>query len=81
METWVWSNYTGTHTMVRTEWSKAWAHTSAGAWTSTPIIGTTIPNAFRTGLPAATNWDATVATLDNYDPAHVFSSPFLETLM
>lgn len=81
METWIWATFTGTTAMVRPEWSKAWAHTSAGAWTNTQIIGTTIPNAFRAGLPSATNWDATVATLNNYDPAHIYSNPFLETLM
>lgn len=81
LETWIWSNYTGSYAMVRPEWSKAWAHTSTGAWTNTTTLSTTIPNAFRTGLPAGTNWDATAAALNSYDPAGIFTSPFLNTLM
>ena len=81
METWIWATYTGDHAMVRPEWSKAWAHTAAGAWTNPPIIGTTIPNAFRTGLPAATNWDATLAVLNRLRPGPIFSNPFLDTLL
>lgn len=81
METWIWANYTGDHAMVRPEWSKAWAHTATGAWTDPAVLGTAIPNAFRAGLPTGTNWDATVAVLTAYDPAGVFTSPFLDTLL
>jgi FAD/FMN-containing dehydrogenase len=81
METWIWANYTGAYATVRPEWSKAWAHTSTGAWTDRNVLANTIPNAFRAGQPTATGWDATVATLNRYDPARVFSNPFLDTLL
>jgi FAD/FMN-containing dehydrogenase len=81
IETWIWANYTGTYAAVRPEWSKAWAHTSAGAWTDRNVIATAIPNSFRAGQPTATAWDATVATLNRHDPARVFSNSFLDTLL
>ena len=81
METWIWANYTEPNATVRPEWSKAWAHTSTGAWTNKPLITGTIPNAVRAGQPDASNWDAARATLNRLDPARVFSNPFLDTLL
>ncbi|HEY4455384.1 MAG TPA: cholesterol oxidase substrate-binding domain-containing protein [Pseudonocardiaceae bacterium] len=81
IETWIWSTYTEPNAAVRPEWSKAWAHTSAGAWTSKPLLTSTIPNAFRAGQTSADNWDAARATLNRLDPARVFSNQFLDTLL
>ncbi len=81
METWIWATYSGTHATVRPEWSKAWAHTPAGAWTDKALLHDTIPNAFRAGQRTADNWDAARATLNRLDPARVFSNPFLDTLL
>lgn len=81
IETWIWTTYTEPRATVRPEWSKAWAHTPAGAWTSKPLLTSTIPNAFRAGQRAADNWDAARATLNRLDPARVFSNPFLDTLL
>lgn len=81
IETWIWATYTEPKATVRPEWSKAWAHTSAGAWTSKPLLTGTIPNAFRAGQTEADNWDAVRATLNRLDPARVFSNQFLDTLL
>lgn len=81
METWIWATYTEPTATVRPEWSKAWAHTPAGAWTSKPLITGTIPNAFRAGQADTGNWDAARATLNRLDPARVFTNPFLDTLL
>jgi FAD/FMN-containing dehydrogenase len=81
LETWIWQHYSGDYATVRPEWSKAWAHSGAGAWTDQTVIGRAIPDAFRAGQPDAANWDTAVAVLDKYDPARVFGNPFLDTLL
>ncbi len=81
LDRWILGHYTG-WSMVRPEWSKGWAHTaSGGPWTDSAVIGTTWPEAFRAGLPAGARWDDAVSTLHRYDPAQVFSSPFLDQLL
>lgn len=81
LDQWILGHYTD-WSMVRPEWSKGWAHTaSGGPWTDPTVIGTTWPDAFRSGLPAGAQWDDAVATLHRYDPAEVFSSPFLKQLL
>jgi FAD/FMN-containing dehydrogenase len=81
MEAWIWATYAGARATVRPEWSKAWAHTSAGAWTNKSMLAHTIPDAFRAGQAATDNWDAARTTLNRLDPARVFSNPFLDTLL
>jgi FAD/FMN-containing dehydrogenase len=81
IENWIWANYTGCTATVRPEWSKAWAHTATGPWTNTRTITETIPAAFRAGQSAADDWDAARATPNRYDPARIFSNPFLDTLL
>lgn len=80
MEQWIYSNY-ASYADVRPEWSKGWGYTSSGAWTSGPVIDTTVPNTFRTGYPANDNWDSGRAMLDILDPARVFSSAFVDRLL
>ncbi|HJP80629.1 MAG TPA: cholesterol oxidase substrate-binding domain-containing protein [Pseudonocardiaceae bacterium] len=81
IETWIWATFTEPHCAVRPEWSKAWAHTAAGAWTDKQLMSRTIPGAFRAGQADAGNWDAALATLNRLDPARVFTNPFLDTLL
>jgi FAD/FMN-containing dehydrogenase len=81
METWIWSHYTGGYATVRPEWSKAWACTSAAPWTSTSILGSTVPAAVSAGQASTDNWSTAVSILTSYDPSSVFSNPFLDTLM
>jgi len=81
LETWVFENYSGSYATVRPEWSKGWAFSADAAWSDPTILGTTIPNAFRAGLPATANWDWALATLDTFDPFRIFSNGFLDTLL
>ena len=69
METWIWSHYTGSYATVRPEWSKAWACTSAGPWTSATILGPPSRPRSARARPAATDWTAAVSILTTYDPA------------
>ena len=79
-EQWMISNYTGSYAAVRPEWSKGWAYTTTAAWSDPTMLGTTIPNAYRAGQAVGDNWDTALATLDEYDPHRVFSSPLLNVL-
>ncbi len=80
MESWIWNHYTGSYATVRPEWSKAWACTSAGPWTSGPLLAATIPAAVSAGQASGDGWAAAVSILTGYDPGSVFSNPFLDTL-
>jgi FAD/FMN-containing dehydrogenase len=81
MEAWIWSHYTGSYASVRPEWSKAWACTPAAPWTSTPILGSTIPAAVSAGQASDDGWSTAVSILSSYDPNSVFSNPFLDALL
>jgi len=81
MESWIWSHYTGSYATVRPEWSKAWACTSSGPWTSAPVLASTIPAAVSAGRASGDGWTAAVSILAGYDPDGVFSNPFLDTLL
>ena len=80
MEAWIWSHYTGSYATVRPEWSKAWGCTGSGPWTSTSVLGSTIPAAVSAGQASGDGWSAAVSILTGYDPGAVFSNPFLDTL-
>ena len=80
MEQWIYANY-APYADVRPEWSKGWGYTSAGAWTSGPVVDTVVPTTFRTGYPLNDNWDSARAMLDILDPARVFSSAFVDRLL
>jgi FAD/FMN-containing dehydrogenase len=81
MESWIWGHYTGSYAAVRPEWSKAWACTAAGPWTSAPILSGTVPAAISAGQASGDGWPAAVSILAGYDPAAVFSNPFLDILL
>jgi Cholesterol oxidase, substrate-binding len=81
MESWIWSHYTGSYATVRPEWSKAWACTPSGPWTSAPLLASTIPAAVSAGQASGDGWSAAVSILTGYDPGSVFSNPFLDTLL
>jgi FAD/FMN-containing dehydrogenase len=81
MEAWIRGNYTGDYGAPHAEWSKEWANTPAGAWTDATVMGTDIPASYTQGQAAGDGWAAAVATLDTLDPAHVFSSAFLDSLL
>jgi Cholesterol oxidase, substrate-binding len=76
IETWLFSRYADA--AVRPEWSKGWAFTDRGAWTSESVLTRTIPDAYRAGQMAGDDWDWAVATLAAYDPHRIFSNEFLD---
>jgi FAD/FMN-containing dehydrogenase len=80
MESWIWSHYSGSYATVRPEWSKAWGCTGSGPWTSTALLGRTIPAAVSAGQASGDGWSTAVSILTGYDPGAVFSNPFLDTL-
>ncbi len=80
MESWIWSHYTGSYATVRPEWSKAWGCTGSGPWTSTALLGGTIPAAVSAGQASGDGWSTAVSILTGYDPGAVFSNPFLDSL-
>ena len=81
MEQWMLGNYTGSYAAVRPEWSKGWAYSATAGWSDTTLLGTTYPNAFRSGQPANDNWDTARATLNAYDPHRIFTNAFLDRLL
>lgn len=56
-------------------------HSSAAPWTSTSILGSTIPAAVSAGQASDDGWSAAVSVLTSYDPHAVFSNPFLDQLL
>ncbi|MDI2125134.1 cholesterol oxidase substrate-binding domain-containing protein [Yinghuangia seranimata] len=80
-EQFVLGNYSGTYAMVRPEWSKGWGYSGTAAWSDPTILGTTVPNMYRTGVPAGSNWDSAVSAFNQYDPYKVFSNGFLNGLL
>ena len=81
LEKWIFGNYSGSYATVRPEWSKGWAYTVNAAWADPTVLTSTIPNAYRAGQAAGDNWDAAIAALDAYDPHHIFTNTFLDTLL
>ncbi len=81
LEQWIYGNYTGSYAAVRAEWSKGWAYGATAGWSDPLMLGSVIPNSFRTGQPAATNWDAAVSLLDQLDPYRLYSAPLQDQLL
>jgi FAD/FMN-containing dehydrogenase len=81
LEQWMFSNYAGSYATVRPEWSKGWAYTERGPWRDETMIGGTLPAQYRIGQAPGSMWNDARATLNKYDPTHVFSSPLLDQLL
>ncbi|MFC5476255.1 cholesterol oxidase substrate-binding domain-containing protein [Paraherbaspirillum soli] len=81
IEQWIESNYSGSYAAVRPEWSKGWGYTDQAAWADPVALQTTIPNAFRVGQSAVSNWDVARAALNKFDPYRIFSSPLQDSLL
>ncbi len=78
VEQFIYDTFSGDYAGVRVEWSKGWAYTDTGTWDNNDVIQNKIPDSFRNGIPASSNWDAAVTKLNSYDPDRVFMSPLLE---
>jgi FAD/FMN-containing dehydrogenase len=81
LEQWMFSHFSGSYATVRVEWSKGWAYGTTGAWSDPTMLGTTIPDALRTGQAAGDDWDAALLALDAGDPHRVFRNAFLNVFM
>lgn len=81
LEAWAFATWSGAYAAVRPEWSKGWAYTPAGAYTSRALLSRAIPDAYRAGRRRRDNWDWAVAVLNRCDPHRVFSNDFLESFM
>lgn len=80
MEQWMYGHYSGSYAMVRAEWCKGWAFTDSAGWSDAAMLGSTIPDTYRTGQAAGDGWDAAHATLDALDPFRVYTAPVLDAL-
>ncbi|MEE6307694.1 cholesterol oxidase substrate-binding domain-containing protein [Plantactinospora veratri] len=79
METFFFTNYTGSYAGCRVEWSKGWGYTDSAAWSDPTMLTRTVPDSYR-HAPDPT-WDAAVARLNSHDPHRVFSNAFLDVLL
>jgi hypothetical protein len=79
LEEWLLQRFTGSAGRVLPEWSKAWAYTSAGPWTSQAFFQY-LRDVYTTGRTADQSWSAQVATFKQYDRHNLFGNPFLDTL-
>lgn len=80
-EQWVLSNYTGDYAAVRAEWSKGWGYSGTAAWSDRTVLTSTVPGSYREGQGITDSWDTARETLNRYDPARIYSSTFLDTLL
>jgi len=69
----------GDRATVRVEWSKGWAYSDTAAWSDPNVLTHAIPASQRAG--GGPGWDEAVTLLDQLDPHHVLSSPFLDALL
>lgn len=80
-EQWLWQTFSTTRTAIRVEWSKGWAYTADGAYTSGDMISSKIPESLTVGQPAGTTFNDAVATLNRLDPNRIYSSPLLDQVL
>lgn len=78
LEAWFSSHFASGY-RVCPEWSKGWAYTTSGAWTS-PAYLQSIRDTFTEGRAADDTWAWEVSTLAKYDGANLFTNPFLDGL-
>ncbi|MFD4183896.1 cholesterol oxidase substrate-binding domain-containing protein [Rhodococcus sp. NPDC058514] len=81
MEQWMRSHYTGADYTFRPEWSKGWAFGPDKPYTDGNIIGGTLPQSFRDGVPAGDNWDTARTTFNTLDPHRIYSNTFMDQLL
>jgi hypothetical protein len=80
LEQWLVTRFSGTAGRLMPEWSKGWAYSQdAGPWTDASFLRH-IRQTLTVGRAPDHNWDHALATLAQYDKAHLFSSPFLDQL-
>ncbi|HYO19565.1 MAG TPA: cholesterol oxidase substrate-binding domain-containing protein, partial [Dermatophilaceae bacterium] len=79
LEAWLLTRFSGTAGRTLPEWSKGWAYTAEGPWTSSQFLAH-VRQAFSDGRPDDATWAHQAATLAGYDKAGLFWAPFLHEL-
>jgi len=74
LEAWLLDRFKGSAGRVLPEWSKGWAYTSAGPWTSDTFIKH-VREAY------AESWSWEVTTLRQYDASNLFGNALLDSLL
>lgn len=75
LEQFIFSNYRPPYAQARVEWSKGWAYTPEGPWTSHAMLTDTIPKTF------GDSWEWAKAKLTAYDPHRIYGNEFLDQLL
>jgi FAD/FMN-containing dehydrogenase len=75
VEGFTFANYRAPYAMARVEWSKGWAQTRSGPWTSQAALASTVPSTF------GDSWGRAKATLNKHDPHRLFTNDFLDRLL
>lgn len=81
LERWLFATFDTGRTGIRVEWSKGWAYTDSGAYTSGDMIGGRIPASLSSGQPGGTQYADAAAVLDQLDPHRIYTSPLLDWLL
>lgn len=79
-ERWSARRFNGGDALHRPEWSKGWAYSGAGPWTSGAALRGWIPRRWRSGY-GDRGWESAVRTLAGYDPHGVFTNSFQRGLL
>ena len=79
LEDWIQTRFKGTAGRPMPEWSKGWAYTSAGGWTSTTYMES-VRQMFSGLRSDDDNWNYEVKTLAKYDKSNLFTNQLLGTL-
>jgi Cholesterol oxidase, substrate-binding/FAD binding domain len=79
LEGWLLTRFSATAGRVVPEWSKGWAYTANGPWTSSAFL-THIRQTFTEGRPEDATWTHEAATLAGYDKAGLFWAPLSQQL-
>lgn len=79
LETWLLGRFTGSAGRVLPEWSKGWAYTATGPWTSTDFL-THVRSTLTQGRSSDDDWAWETATLKGLDAGGLFGNPFLDML-
>lgn len=79
LEVWIQNRFKGAAGRPMPEWSKGWAYTTNGAWTSSDYMES-VRQMFTTSRGDENNWNYEVATLAKYDKSNLFTDELLGTL-
>ncbi|WP_405206493.1 cholesterol oxidase substrate-binding domain-containing protein [Aquimarina sp. LLG6339-5] len=79
LEEWFLNHFTAPKARVVPEWSKGWAYTSSGAWTSDTFIDT-IKKGFMDHREANDNWAWESSILTKYDSHNIYQSKLTQKL-